>query len=162
MIATENVHLMERMSKIMSSSKQQGGGLVKTIGKHEALRKRETERVNIENKHMLDRLESVPPVLSSAKLEQDFVSHLKDVKTLSKKRNYIKSPSPTKQHVPVMYPLESFDTSLDTNSIGSIAEFRSQFIGKKKENDNKNNTLNQGARERTQSNDTFMLFHKES
>ena len=74
-VAKENKKLMERMTKIMASHRPQP--------KHERLpsvnetgRKLETDRVNFENKLLLQRIKTVAPVLNRTKMEKDYSRHL--------------------------------------------------------------------------------------
>lgn len=164
-IATENVKLIERMSKIMSSTRQQEGQPI-ISSKNDAFKRREIERVNLENRLMAERLHSVAPVLSAAKLEKEFVLHLKDVKTLRKKVT-----KPAKPHQTNTYPQDqcldsqgslsnlNLPQNQDWNSINSMAEFRKQVIGNRK--GNSGNLSNQSQTFKSPNQDPFMLFHVE-
>jgi hypothetical protein len=172
-IATENVKLIERMSKIMSSTRQQKGQQI-ISSKNDPFKRREIERVNIENRLMAERLQSITPVLNAAKLEQEFVLHLKDVKTLRKKA--IKTPT-KRDHQTITYPQDQYLDSQgslsnlnlpqnnDWNSMNSMAEFRKQVIGSRKGNrGNSFNSVNlspQNQNLKSPNQDPFMLFHAE-
>ena len=130
LIANDNIKLMERMSKIMSSSRAPSG-LVKTAGKNEAFRKREEERVVLENRRMVDRLNLVLPVLNAAQLESEYMTHQKDSRTLRKR---ITRP---KRRLDSLTGGESLDSTyipqgLEADSVSSIADFRKQFIGSRR------------------------------
>ena len=84
-VANENAKLMERMAKIMSSHTEDEQ-FVRMAGRNEAFRRREIDRINAENRAIVDRLQTVPPMLSSKQLEEEFQSHLKDVKKMMTRR----------------------------------------------------------------------------
>lgn len=164
LIAGENNKLIERMSKIMSTTRQQEGSL-KTLGKNDPFRRREIERVNLENRQMANRMQSVVPVLNAAKLEHEFVLHLKDVQTLRKKiirtaTKPLHQSSQRDHYLDSIGSLSSLNLPLnsDSNSISSMSEFRKQVIGSKK-GGNSTNSLYQGQNSKSSNQDPFMLFH---
>ena len=73
-VAKENKKLMERMTAIMVSSRPQADH-VKPQSR--TFSKLQVDRINFENKLLLTRLQSVPPVLDKDKMEKDFARHLK-------------------------------------------------------------------------------------
>ena len=74
MVAKENKKLMERMTAIMVSTRSQPEH-VKPQSR--TFSKLQVDRINFENKLLLTRLQSVPPVLDKDKMERDFARHLK-------------------------------------------------------------------------------------
>ena len=165
LIAFENVKLMERMAKIMSSSPEHIEHM-KTPGKNETFRRREAMRVQLENRQMMERLQAVHPVLSSAKLEHDFAIHQRDVKTLQKR-----VMKPRRKHRTSEYKLTDTSISsldeLDSNSVTSMAQFRKQYIGRKNTSPSMSTLTarNQSFLPRLQplsgATDSFTLFHSE-
>ena len=73
-VAKENKKLMERMTAIMVSTRSQPEH-VKPQSR--TFSKLQVDRINFENKLLLTRLQSVPPVLDKEKMERDFARHLK-------------------------------------------------------------------------------------
>lgn len=163
LIAHDNIKLIERISEIMSSSQRQPGSF-KVIGKNEAFRKRESERVRVENKRMELSLQLVLPILSSAKLEKDYKEHKIAARTLRKR--IIRSKT-VDSNVPIDSTGSLFLTKLcfqreqvlEGHTLSSIADFRRHVISSRKLEKNIRPSLKKNGAQLT---DEFMLFHTQS
>ena len=157
-IANDNVKLMERMSRIMTTSRQPTSVVKMTGGgKNEAFRKREEERVAFENIRMTERLNSILPVLSSAQLEKDYTLHQKDVRSLRKRipqRTKI-LPDTDMSRRGSTESSTHFPSNIESNNLTSMSDFRKQFLG------NRRSTADPLFLNRKNSEfpDKFMLFH---
>ena len=80
-IANENAMMVERMVNIVSNFKEEEKH-PPMAGRNEAFRRREIERINSENRNIVDRLQTVPAIFDAKKIEDDFQNHLKDVKKM--------------------------------------------------------------------------------
>ena len=169
-IANDNVKLMERMSRIMTTSRQPTSvGKMTGGGKNEAFRKREEERVASENIRMTERLNSILPVLSSAQLEKDYTLHQKDVRSLRKRipqRSRILPDTDISRRASTESSVQSsthsssrssthFPSNIESNNLTSMSDFRKQFLG------NRRSTADPLFLNRKNSEfpDKFMLFH---
>ena len=166
-IANDNVKLMERMSRIMTTSRQPTSVVKMTGGgKNEAFRKREEERVAFENIRMTERLNSILPVLSSAQLEKDYTLHQKDVRSLRKRipqRSRIlpdtdmsrRGSTESSAHSQSTRSSTHFPSNIESNNLTSMSDFRKQFLG------NRRSTADPLFLNRKNSEfpDKFMLFH---
>eukprot|EP01038_Epipyxis_sp_PR26KG_P016082 gene16082-21843_t len=85
MVAKENAKLMERMTKIMAENRLQPKH-ERPPSLNEVGRKREVDRNNFENRLMIHRLKTVPPVLDRSVFEKDFQHHLKASQNLRKRQ----------------------------------------------------------------------------
>ena len=149
-VANENAKLMERMAKIMSSHVEDEK-FTRMAGRNEAFRRREIDRINAENRSIVDRLQTVPPMLSAKQLEEDFQNHMKDVKKMmtrtpkmrSSKRQVMDSSPESALYLPQVDPAAAAAASRHAHgvedlhsgqhaAINSISEFRKQVISTKK------------------------------
>ncbi len=73
-IAKENKKLMERMTKIMSETRSQPKHLKP---ESRSFSKVEVDRINFENKLLIHRLKTVPPVIDLDEMKQHFNRHCK-------------------------------------------------------------------------------------
>ncbi len=163
--ANENAMMMERISNIVSNFKEEEKH-PKMAGRNEAFRRREIERINAENRHIVDRLQTVPAIFNAKKLELEFQNHLKDVK---KMMNYA-VPSPQtkktlKQGEPFLIDAtgeQSLSGILEqpNATMNAISLFRQQVVSVKKEN-NREASRSIGIAPATNAGgtDTFALFH---
>ena len=169
-VANENAKLMERMAKIMSSH-QEEERFARVAGRNEAFRRREIDRINAENRSIVDRLQMVPPMLNAKQLEEQFQHHVKDVKKIMTRTPTMR---PTKHEDPdsALYlpqadataaaaairqaqqgnNIEEFGSR--SAAISSIGDFRRQVIATKKVENKLSSTGLQSA-----SSDPFSLFH---
>ena len=99
--------------------------------KNERVRRELVDRINRENQAMVRRLESMAPIISSSKLEEDFGKHLHISQNLRRRRKILNSLTSPKRDTPATnedkLPLE---TSL--SPIKTVSEFRAAVISKKK------------------------------
>lgn len=84
-VAKENKQLMERMTKLMVTKREQPK-YERHPSIHETGRKMEADRVNMENKLLLHRLKVVNPVLDRKKMKHDWDRHLKIGANMRKKK----------------------------------------------------------------------------
>lgn len=117
MVAKENKKLMERMTNIMISKRQQPEHV---RPKSLSFRKLEVDRINFENKLLLTRLESVPAVLDRDKMERDFARHLKIGAHLRRRQIKPLGDSPTEKHKMNETLGGSFDNQSYMSQQGSI------------------------------------------
>ena len=176
-VANENAKLMERMAKIMSSHTEDEK-FVRMAGRNEAFRRREIDRINAENRAIVDRLQTVPPMLSAKHLEEEFQSHLKDVKKMMTRRM---PAGRTKQQLgayaesPLYMPQADASAVASASrhahniddvagqprtSINSISEFRKQVISTKKaESSDARRIAPPGGAGTSDPRDPYSLFH---
>jgi len=145
-IAKENKGLMERMTKIMASTRPQP--------KHERIpsvnetgRKLETDRVNFENQLLLSRLKTVAPVLNRQKMERDWKRHLHIAANMRRKQmpsfdTLVDSDDKKSKTVGTTFDGESYiaqsqyglqdEGAAGGSPIKTMAEFRKHVISTKK------------------------------
>jgi hypothetical protein len=170
-VANENAKLMERMAKIMSSH-QEEERFARVAGRNEAFRRREIDRINAENRSIVDRLQMVPPMLSAKQLEDDFQHHVKDVKKIMTRTPAMRSAKHDDPDSALYLPqvdaaaaaaaaarnaLQGNNTDefgSRTAAISSIGDFRRQVIATKKVENKLSSTGLQSA-----SSDPYSLFH---
>ena len=99
--------------------------------KNERVRREVVDRINRENQAMVRRLETMTPIISSSKLEQDFGKHLHISQNLSRRRRLLKAiSSPKKTSSITTEDKSQVESAL--SPIRSISEFRAAVISKKK------------------------------
>jgi Hemingway/CFA97 len=168
LVVSENARLMERMTKIMSSTKVVSN-FERMAGRNEAYRRHQIDRINAENRSLVDRLQKVPSVLSVAKFEQDFKKHLQDMKSLSKYQMSRISPKKTRL-APIVDGLDMGGMNLGQstddpgygNPITAIADYRKQIITNKKlhSSDGTGGPMSSGSSgKRDASPQTYSLYH---
>ena len=135
------------------NEKRQQSSYVAPVSLNETERKREVDRMNFENKLMLERLNKMAPTLCNAKLESDFKKHLhaesnlrrkqmkplslpKDLYRTKEKSSLFDSATYTSQHETssIMNASNSNLSILQENDspIKSMKEFRQHVISTKK------------------------------
>ena len=147
-VANENAKLMERMAKIMSSHHEEER-FARVAGRNEAFRRREIDRINAENRSIVERLQMIPPMLNAKQLEEQFQSHVKDVKKIMIRTPTMKSTRHDDPNSALYFPQadataaaaairqaqqgnnrEEFGSR--TAAISSIGDFRRQVVATKK------------------------------
>lgn len=165
-VANENAKLMERMATIMSSHQEEERH-ARVAGRNEAFRRHEIDRINAENKSIVDRLQAIPPMLSAKQLEEDFQNHVRDVKkmmvrTATKTKKQVSNGDPDSAlYLPADATTATRHAQQKNNmedggsraAISSIGDFRRQVIATKKVENRLSSTGLQGA-----SSDPYSLF----
>ena len=89
------------------------------------------DRINRENQAMVRRLETMAPIISSSKLEDDFGKHLHLSQNLRRRRRVLKALASPKRDTPsTSEERPALETSL--SPIKTVSEFRAAVISKKK------------------------------
>lgn len=132
LIAIENRKLMENMTKILSEGRKQEPH-IKAPSKNERIRKELVDKINRDNKAMVSRLEAMPAIISSSKLEDDFNKHLSISKNLRRRRRLFQALTATKQETEQRAAqTEVLAITTEASPYKSMAEFRANVISKKK------------------------------
>ncbi len=148
-IAKENKTLMDRMTKLMTSKRQQSQ-YENVNSLNEVERRLEVDRLNLENRLLSERLSTVTPTLTLSKMEHDFQKHLHVMSKMARRQMKplacaagLSNHKPTfdsetyiGQNITAGSTLQS--TGLDISSpIQSMSDFRKHVLSSKK--------LNQGS-----------------
>ena len=119
------------MTKILSEGRKQEPH-IKAPSKNERIRKELVDKINRDNKAMVSRLEAMPAIISSSKLEEDFNKHLSISKNLRRRRRMIQALTATKQESEARVGPSEAVVGTSEAPYKSMAEFRAQVISKKK------------------------------
>lgn len=165
-ITNENAMMMERMVNIVSNFKEDEKH-PRMAGRNEAFRRREIERINSENRNIVDRLQTVPAIFDAKKIEDDFQNHLKDVKKMMNYAippktktipNHRESPNAAREFIQTSPGIDEQPPS----NMNAVSLFRLQVLSIKKEA-NREASRSIGnyafATTTTSGSDPFCLFH---
>lgn len=112
-IAQENRKLMERMTTILSGSKNKPNKTT-TRSLNEKARRQQVDKLNLENSLLVNRLKSVPSVLDVKSLEEDFQRHVK-IGSQLRRRQMQPSPITSTPHSPPPKPRPNDGSTFDAD-----------------------------------------------
>mmetsp|Transcript_16668 Transcript_16668/g.22939 ORF Transcript_16668/g.22939 Transcript_16668/m.22939 type:complete len:244 (+) Transcript_16668:15-746(+) len=161
-IAKDNAKMMENMAKHMSEKRPQPK-YVKPSSLNEVERKLQTEKLNLENSLILNRIKNTPPVISTAVFEEDFKRHLKAESVLRRRQmKPISSPKQGHSSTSSLFDNTTYsaqhmtaesgpssDLGLGgTSPIKTMSEFRKHVISSKRMQHSSSNASSNSSDER--------------
>lgn len=147
-ISMENAKMMEMMTKRMAEKRPQPK-YVKPVSLNDVERKMEVDRLNFENGLLLNRIKTVPPVISIDQMEKDFARHLHAESVLRRKMpkpnalpngwtHKVKENDPMFDDGKYMDQKggygsnDAYEDSISSSPIKSMTDFRKHVISSKK------------------------------